>query len=287
MKFRSFALMIAGLFLSVMTAGAVVWDVGGDGKKGLPEAIDALQVAGGIRSSTDFTNTLGMTFNLIPAGTFMMGSTYDSSQQPIHGVTLTQPFYMMTTEVTQAQWQAVMGSNPSNFTACGGDCPVEQVSWDDIQAFITAINALGEGTYFLPTEAQWEYACRAGSATDFANGNMTEAACGLDPNLDVMGWYCYNAGSTTHPVAQKQANTWGLYDMHGNVWECCADYWYSDYPSAWVTDPEGPTSGSDRVERGGCWNAGARRCRSADRGGDSPDCRDNDMGFRLAGFPGQ
>jgi len=247
--------------------------------------IDNVRIKGTPAPSPDnVTNSLGMSFNLIPAGTFMMGSTDESNEQPVHEVTLTQPFYMMTTEVTQGQWEAVMGNNPSVFSACGADCPVENVPWDDIQEFITAINAIGEGSYFLPTEAQWEYACRAGSTADFASGDMSESGCNLDPNLNAMGWYCYNAGSTTHPVAQKQANSWGLYDMHGNLREWCSD-WYGSYLPEPSADPEGPTSGTERAIRSGSWLNGTLDCRSAWRIKDTPADRHNTVGFRLARFP--
>ena len=112
-----------------------------------------------------------------------------------------------------------MGSNPSHFDTCGDDCPVEQVSWNDVQAFITQLNSMDEETYRLPSEAEWEYAARAGSAMAFTNGGISEPKCGLDPNLDPVAWYCYNSGGTTHPVAGKSANRWGLYDMYGNVME--------------------------------------------------------------------
>ncbi len=165
-----------------------------------------------------------MDFVLIKAGTFMMGSPEDEEgryyKEIQHQVILTQDYYMQTTELTQGQWEAVMGSNPSNFYNCGSNCPVEKVSWNDIQAFIEKLNQRGEGIYRLPTEAEWEYAARAGSTTAFANGGITERGCSYDANLDAMGWYYGNADGT-HPVAQKLPNAWGLYDMHGNVWEWC------------------------------------------------------------------
>ncbi|MBF0101931.1 MAG: DUF4214 domain-containing protein [Desulfobacterales bacterium] len=230
-----------------------------------------------------FTNSLGMTFVRIPAGTFMMGSPTDElgryTTETQHQVTLTKDYYMMTTEVTQGQWKAVMGSNPSYFASCGDNCPVEQVSWNDIQAFITALNALdGTRQYQLPTEAQWEYAARAESTTAFANGAITNVYA--DPNLDIMGWYYYNSGDTTHSVAQKQVNAWGLYDMHGNVWEWCSD-WNGNYPTSAVIDPTGPTSGSYRVRRGGSWNNYALSCRSAVSYYNDPVDRYNSFGFRL------
>jgi formylglycine-generating enzyme required for sulfatase activity len=230
--------------------------------------------------------SLGMTFNLIPAGTFTMGSPTDEqgrdNDERQHQVTLTKPFYMQTTEVTQGQWQAIMGTNPSNFTNCGDNCPVERVSWNDCQEFINKLNQQeGTNKYRLPTEAEWEYACRAGSTTAFANGGITELACGYDRNLAPMGWYCYNSDYATHPVAKKTPNAWGLYDMHGNVWEWCQD-WYGEYSSSPITDPSGPLSGLGRVLRGGCWSYDARDCRSADRGWLDPGDRSDIDGFRLA-----
>ena len=225
-----------------------------------------------------------MTFELISAGTFTMGSPTDElgrwNDETQHEVTLTKSFYMQTTEVTQGQWRAVMGSNPSDFSDCGDDCPVETVSWDDVQEFIEKLNQM-EGTdkYRLPTEAEWEYASRAGSTTAFANGEITNIDCD-DPNLDQMAWYCGNADITTHPVAQKDPNDWGLYDMHGNVWEWCED-WYGAY-SGPVTDPTGPSSGTIRVLRGGSWDFNAMYCRSASRYGLKPDNRSYDIGFRVA-----
>ena len=137
-------------------------------------------------------------------------------------MTISQAYHLQTTEVTQAQWEAVMGSNLSWFSGCS-NCPVEQVSWNDVQGFIATMNQRGEGTYRLPTEAEWEYACRAGSNTAFANGPITETGCGNDPNLDALGWYCGNSDDNTNQEAQKTPNAWGLFDMHGNVWEYCQD----------------------------------------------------------------
>jgi formylglycine-generating enzyme required for sulfatase activity len=234
-----------------------------------------------------YTNSLGMTFILLPAGTFTMGSPLDElgrdTNETQHQVTLTQPFYMMTTEVTQGQWAAVMGSNPSYFSGCP-TCPVETVSWDDVQTYISYMNARGEGTYDLPTEAQWEYAARAGSTTAFYNGGITETGSGYDPNLDAIGWYTYNSGSKTHPVAQKTPNAWGLYDMSGNVWEWCQG-WHDSYGSGAATDPTGSTSASYRIFRGGGWYYNANYCRSANRNDGSPDYGSYSIGFRLAVKP--
>ena len=243
----------------------------------------------GIKNIDLPSNSLGMTFTPIPAGTFMMGSPDSElgrgSDETLHEVQLTG-FFMQTTEVTQGQWNAVMGSNPSSFSNCGGDCPVDSISWDDAQGFINALNQMNEGTYRLPTEAEWEYAARAGSNTALANGDITVIECDFDTNLDAMGWYCGNAGDTTHPVAQKNANVWGLYDMHGNVYEWCQD-WYGTYPSTVVIDPVGPVSGSSRVLRGGSWNYDANYCRSAYRDSISPDYRSRYGGLRLVLSPSQ
>jgi len=225
----------------------------------------------------------GIQFVWIPAGTFMMGryageQDSNSDEDPQHQVTLTQGFWMGKYEVTQAQWQAVMGSNPSYFT---GDMsrPVESISWDDItqpNGFLDKLNQANPGlTFRLPTEAEWEYACRAGTTTRFYWGD--------DPSYSQIGtyaWYYDNSGDTTHPVGQKTPNAWGLYDMSGNVWEWCQD-WYGSYAAGAVSDPQGPSTGTFRVLRGGCWNYVVRFCRSAPRLSYSPDSRSFVSGVRL------
>jgi formylglycine-generating enzyme required for sulfatase activity len=219
-------------------------------------------------------NSIGMEFVPIPAGAFMMGSAQgNNDERPSHQVTISRPFYLGKYEVTQAQWEAVMGSNPSRFTG-QPDRPVEQVSWDDVQAFIRKLNEKEGGTmYRLPTEAEWEYAARAGSTTAYSFGD--------DPGqLGEYAWYTDNSGGQTHPVGQRQPNAWGLYDMHGNVWEWVQD-WYGTYAAEPVTDPQGPSSGSNRVVRGGSWRNGARFCRSAYRFYAHPGDRIVDLGFRL------
>ncbi len=235
-----------------------------------------------------FTNSVGMEFVYIEPGTFTMGSPSDEAgredDEILHEVTLTQGFYMQTTEVSQGEWNAVMDYNPAYFENCGGDCPVERVTWNDALDFIDELNAAAEGTYRLPTEAEWEYAARAGSTAAFASGSITETGCGLDPSLDAAGWYCYNADET-HPAAIKKPNAWGLYDMHGNVWEWCSD-WYDSYPSGPVTDPEGPLIGSARVMRGGSWLNVAASCRSARREQEIPTHVSRCCGLRLVLVPG-
>ena len=194
-----------------------------------------------------------------------------------HRVTLTKGFWLGKYEVTQAQWKRVMGSNPSNFQGffVSSERPVENVSWDDCQEFIRKVNAEAErqfgGEARLPTEAEWEYACRAGSTGAFAGTG----------DLYSMGWYRGNSGGKTHPVGQKRPNAWGFYDMHGNVCEWCND-WYGDYPGGSVTDPAGAASGGLRVLRGGGWYGYARNCRSAIRYWNDPGDRGGHDGFRLA-----
>ena len=213
-------------------------------------------------------------FVTIPSGSFQMGSNEgDSDEKPVHNVYI-KSFKMMTTEVTQAQWTAVMGNNPSNWR--GDDLPVEQVSWNDIQEFLKKLNQLDPGKgYRLPTESEWEYACRAGTTSKYYSGNS-------DSDLGRVGWYRGNSGIKAHPVGQKEANTWGLYDMHGNVLEWCADWYHDSYNgaptdgSAWLSP-----SGSRRVLRGGRWGSVPFGCRSARRSGDPPDYRGDARGFRL------
>ncbi len=241
-------------------------------------------------SSTDKTFTssfLGAKFVLIPAGTFMMGSPidepgrdgYESTQ---YQVTISRAFFMQTTEVTQGQWKKVMGGNPSRFSDCGDDCPVEQVSWNDAQEFIQKLNSI-EGTdkYRLPTEAEWEYAARAGTTTPFNTGNcLTTDQANYDGNYPLSG--CTKGGhqQRTVRVGSFAPNSWGLYDMHGNVWEWVQD-WKGNYPTGSVTDPKGPSIGKFRMCRGGSWNQNAWVCRSAFRFYSFPSLRKDHRGFRL------
>ena len=212
-----------------------------------------------------------MEFVWVPAGEFRMGSTSSEagdSEQPVTRVRISRGYWLGKYEVTQAEWQAVMGSNPSEFSGCG-NCPVDTVSWDDVQGFIRRLNTLSGGTrYRLPTEAEWEYAARAGTSGDRYG------------NLDAIAWYDENSGDRPHPVGRKAPNAWGLYDMLGNVWEWVAD-WYGDYPGGSVTDPRGPGSGSGRVLRGGSWSSYAGDCRAPNRVYASPGYRVSRYGFRL------
>jgi formylglycine-generating enzyme required for sulfatase activity len=224
--------------------------------------------------ASSLTNSLGMQFALIPAGEFQMGSANGSdNERPVHTVRISKPFYLGIYEVTQDQWEAVMGHNPSRFK---GDAnrPVEMVSWEEVQKFIDELNTReGGAKYRLPMEAEWEYAARAGSQTAYSFGDDSR-------QLGKYGWFRGNADNTTHPVGTLQPNAWGLYDMHGNVWEWVQD-WRGQYPAGPVTDPQGPASGSARVIRGGWWSGEAMRCRPAYREAGAPDYRNDDLGFRL------
>lgn len=205
----------------------------------------------------------------VPAGNFSMGSSNgESDEKPVHNVVISRSFEMGKYEVTQEQWELVMGNNPSYFKG-DGRLPVEKVSWNDTQQFIRVLNRRSRKyTYRLPTEAEWEYACRAGSSGDYAG------------NLDVVAWYSSNSGSKTHVVGGKQPNAWGLYDMHGNVYEWCSDG-YEMYLGGTVTDLSGSNSRLQRVNRGGSWHSPTYDCRAANRGYDSPDSRHDILGFRL------
>jgi len=219
----------------------------------------------------------------------MMGSPENEpghqSDETQHKVTLTKGFYMQTTEVTQEQWKAVMGNNPSRFSDCGDNCPVENVSWEDAQEFIKKLSRKEGKEYRLPTEAEWEYAARAGTQTAWHWRN--QADCSKANYGNVWSDECkdQNPGKTMK-AGSFSANAWGLYDMHGNVWEWCQD-WYRDYPAGSVTNPEGSSTGSSRVSRGGGWHDNAVSCRSANRGNSSPGSRCNYLGFRLVLSPGQ
>lgn len=223
-----------------------------------------------------WTNSLGMEFVLIPAGTFTMGSpdadgAAEADERPAHLVTISQPFYLAKFPVTQEQWEVVMGNNPSHFRG-NPQCPVESVSWDDVQAFLQKLNAReGRGDYRLPTEAEWEYACRAGMKSPQH-----------PQDLNAIAWYGTNSNGQTQPVGRKLPNAWGLYDMVGNVWEWCLDG-RREYTRAVAVDPMGPTdAGAARVIRGGGWSNSALLMRAAYRYVYPPGYRDVHLGFRCA-----
>ena len=206
----------------------------------------------------------------VSGGTFIMGGDESSDQTPTHSVTLSS-YYICKYEVTQALWRAVMGSNPSKFK--GDNLPVEQVSWNDCQTFIDRLNNYTGRNFRLPTEAEWEFAARGG------NYSRHYKYSGSNYISDV-AWYGDNSGDRTHPVGTKQANELGLYDMSGNVWEWCSD-WYGSYSSYSQTDPIGPNNGSNRMDSGGCWGNFAKRCRPAYRSYGTPGYRDHGRGLRL------
>jgi formylglycine-generating enzyme required for sulfatase activity len=234
----------------------------------------------------------------IDPGEFEMGSPEKEkgrgNNETQHHVMITKGFWMGKYEVTQAQWEQVMGDNPGPYLTkdpsylkkAGKDAPVEGVSWNDCQEFIKKLNAqvenqksrIGNGQFRFPTEAEWEYACRAGTKTPLYSG-------AADRHLDAVAWYADNSGETTHPVGQKKPNAWGLYDMHGNVWEWCQDWCGvgDDYAAGAAKDPTGAafSPGSYHVARGGGWGSNAGYCRSANRGSLDPNDRGYYVGFRL------
>ena len=239
----------------------------------------------------EITNSIGMKLVLIPKGTFQMGSPetekgrhYNETQ---HEVTISKDYYLGVHEVTQAQYEKGIGKNPSGFQGAivgneNADFPVENVSWHDAVEFCKKLSELPEEkaaghVYRLPTEAQWEYACRAGSKTAYSSGESSES-------LGDYAWFYENRNRRTHPVGKKKANAWGLYDMHGNVWEWCSD-WHEEYPKGAVSDPIGPKEGGDRVYRGGFWGNEAAYCRSANRLSFSPSIYTPYGGFRVALSP--
>ena len=254
---------------------------------------------------SEWTNSLGMEFVRVPAGEFRMGSETgfaDDDEKPVTRVKISRGFGLGKYEVTQGQWEAVMGANPSDFKNCGRDCPVESVSWNDVQQFVRKLNGMeGRARYRLPTEAEWEYAARAGTWTDTPAGDLDLLGQNNVPMLDTIAWYGGNSGVRyeggvdcsdwnetqypatrcgTHPVGKKAANDLGLHDMLGNVWEWVEDR-YGEYPGGSVTDPKGPATGSLRVRRGGGWSHDALGSRSAYRAGAAPGNRYHYLGFRL------
>jgi len=224
-----------------------------------------------------FTNSLGMKFATIPVGGFVMGCPEHekgwSAWETRHPVRIGRDFLLGIHPVTQAQWRAVMGNNPSCFK--GDDLPVEMVSWKDAVAFCKKLGKMDGKKYRLPTEAEWEYACRAGTTTPFHTG----------PTLSSRQANCYPNGKgpyreQTSRVGAYPPNPWGIFDMHGNVAEWCADF-YGNYPPGEALDPEGPPTGNSRVYRGGSWMTEPACCRAARRDHSPPGCSSADLGFRV------
>jgi formylglycine-generating enzyme required for sulfatase activity len=262
--------------------------------------VEAVDEASAQTPSADWTFwTSPEEFSFVAPGTFTMGSPPTepgrSTNEGQHAVTLTRGFYLARREVTEEFWAQIMGGVSTS------QLPQVSVTWYDAIRFCNALSNqasldtayVGAGItwtcnwnangYRLPTEAEWEYACRAGSTTAFANGAIADTLCGPNPNLEVIGWYCGNSGTPNvrHAVGGRVANAWGLHDMHGNVWEWCWD-WYGDYPTAPVTDPRGSEVGTERVLRGGSFNAWAKNCRSAERYRSGPQYSLSRLGLRLA-----
>ena len=227
----------------------------------------------------------------VDGGSFQMGATpeqngeAESDESPVHTVQL-ESFYIAECEVTQAQWQKIMGTtifqqrdkaNSSSVYGVGDNNPMYYVSWEEAQMFCRELSAMTGKTYLLPTEAQWEYAARGGKKSRGYKYSGSYA-------IDAVAWYSSNSGSATHWVKQKRANELGLYDMSGNVWEWCSD-WYGNYSSATQSNPTGAVSGSYRVLRGGSWDYEASDCRVSNRDYDAPSDRDNVTGFRVVCLP--
>ena len=230
------------------------------------------------QAKIDIMNNIEMV--LVQGGGFEMGSNdkLDLNAKPVHKVTVSS-FNIGKFEVSQTQWKAVMGTNPSKFQDCD-NCPVDNVSWDDAQLFIKRLNQKTGKTYRLPTEAEWEFAASGGIKS------MSKVYSGAGDVLDNVGWYYDNSSHKTNPVGQKKANELGLYDMSGNIDEWCQDYYDEHYYATSPTDnPTGPATGTVRVRRGGCWNDAAHYCRIANRYSSAPELRFLTFGFRLASNP--
>jgi sulfatase modifying factor 1 len=238
-----------------------------------------------------YTNSLGMEFVLIPPGTFFMGSPptepHRGSSEVRHQVTISRPFYMQTTEVTMKQWHSIMGRRMMMFQKDPEDMPVTRVSWFDCMKFIKRLNKMKQGKYRLPTEAEWEYAARAGTSTAYSWGDTIDCEKAMYGNNSLKNNECQFYYRSINlqidrpaPVKTFKPNTWGLYDMHGNVWEWCMD-WYGEFEKRSVIDPKGPASGNVRIRRGGSWFKYGYTCRSANRSFGHPATRYRTTGFRL------
>jgi formylglycine-generating enzyme required for sulfatase activity len=226
--------------------------------------------------------TTGMEFIFVKGGCYDMGDTFgdgESDEKPVHKVCISD-FYIGQYEVTQGQWKTIMGSNLSDFSFCGDTCPVEMISWNDTQEFIQKLNSKTGKSYRLPTEAEWEYAARSGGKKEKYAGTSS------DSELSSYAWYNFNSDNETHPVGKKKPNGIGIYDMSGNVYEWCQDWFSSDYyKNKPRNNPQGPSSDSKRVFRGGSWLNEPQLLRASDRNDDDPSIRHRRIGFRLVRTP--
>jgi len=274
-------IFVFSLIFGVLLIGVVAMFLSSNGDSAGIGAIAGSASKEPSQSSDTYTSSIGMEFVKIPAGEFMMGSPSDEEgredyEGPVHKVMIEESYYLGKFEVTQEQWREVMGNNPSYFT--GDDRPVEKVSWDDVQEFIEKLNEMeGTNKYRLPSEAEWEYACRAGTTTRYSFGDDIS-------RLKDYAWYDEDVNSgSTHPVGQKKPNPWGLYDMHGNVWEWVQDKHHDNNYDGAPSDGSAWEDGSSigRVKRGGGWEDYNWYCRSAIRISYNPDSRYGDLGFRV------
>jgi formylglycine-generating enzyme required for sulfatase activity len=279
--YKSTDLHLDGAFGKVMPGKEkiIYWNLLQEFPQGLNSDFSWEITAVGGKTFTD-KNT-GIELVSVKGGCYSMGDTSGDgypNEKPVHKVCVSN-FYIGKYEVTQGQWKRVMGSNPSRFSSCGENCPVENVSWNDVQEFIGKLNRQSGKNYRLPTEAEWEYAARSGGKSQKYSGG---------DDLDSVGWYSSNSGGKTHPVGQKRPNGLGIYDMTGNVWEWCSD-WHGDkyYSESPRDNPMGPSSGSTRVGRGGSWGNLAAHARASLRFRLDPDSRDVILGFRLVAPRGQ
>jgi formylglycine-generating enzyme required for sulfatase activity len=281
--------MMKTLGLATVVLGVFIAMVGGVSKESTAQGQPANPpgVAGGQELTLDLGDKITLKLAHIPSGKFIMGSPATEQrsfedgfkdESPQHEVTISKPFYIGVYLVTQEQYQQVMGKNPSKFKVPLN--PVENITWDDAVEFCKKLSAKTGKSLRLPTETQWEYACRAGSTTAYCNGDTLD-------DLKKVGWCSYDgkwgSAKAPKPVGSLQPNAWGLYDMHGNLWEYCADWYAADsYANAKRIDPQGPDAGTQHVVRGGPWNDYPRDCRSAKREKRPPGSKSSSGGFRVA-----
>ncbi|MES1980846.1 MAG: formylglycine-generating enzyme family protein [Pseudomonadota bacterium] len=232
--------------------------------------IDTVRPAASNRIFKDCPNCPEMV--VVPPGSFEMGSNKGADESPVHRVTIDRAFALGKIKVTQGQWKEIMGNNPSDNQSCGDHCPVDNVSWSDAQEFIRKLNARTGKQYRLPSEAEWEYACRAGHHQEYCGGD----------NVDSVAWYAGNSGNAIHASAAKRANAWGLYDMSGNIWEWVEDSWHDSYHGAPADGSAWQGDGVRRVLRSGAWYLMPHYVRAASRSRVEPVSREYGLGFRVA-----